>query len=109
MEENIFISVLGFLLFTVLVYFFQNFNSKAVEASDKIISEIGFGESNARDWEMVLLICFWAPLSEELLYGGEYSYYNLIMIKDKAKSVLMKQGWNVEAVFGGIKQKINFK
>lgn len=70
--KTIFIGVLSFLFFTVLVYFVENSSKEVSEAGKKVLDEFGFGQSSKRDWSKMLLICFWAPLSEELLYRGVF-------------------------------------
>lgn len=69
-KKILIISILSFIFFSIMVYFFENFSSKASEAGKKVVEGLGFGKSIKKDWEMLLLICFWAPLSEELLYRG---------------------------------------
>lgn len=70
LKKTLFIAVLGFVIFTVLVYFFEKGSKEATEAGEKVMAEFGFGKSLADDWSALLLICFWAPLGEELLYRG---------------------------------------
>lgn len=69
-KKTLFIAFLGFLVFTILVYFFEKSGKEAAESGKKVIDSMGFGESNARDWKLFMLICFWAPLSEELFFRG---------------------------------------
>lgn len=86
-KKTLFIGFLSFVIFTILVYVFENLSKGASEAGKKVMDSIGFGESKARDWEMILLICFWAPLSEELLYRGVVfrSIWNSISVSKKLK------------------------
>lgn len=84
-KKTLFIGFLSFLIFTVLVYFFESLSEEASEASKKVMNEFGFGETLEEDWYMVLLLCFWAPLGEEFLYRGVFfrSIFNSISLSKK--------------------------
>lgn len=84
-KKTLFIGFLSFLIFTVLVYFFQNLSEDATEASKKVMNEFGFGKTLQEDWYMVLLLCFWAPLGEEFLYRSVFfrSIFNSISLSKK--------------------------
>lgn len=86
-KKTLFIGFLSFVIFTILVYIFENLSEKASEAGEKVMDILAFGKSKANDWGMVLLICFWAPLSEELLYRGVVfrSIWNSISVSKKLK------------------------
>lgn len=84
-KKTVFIGFLSFLIFTVLVYFFENFNADTTEASKKVMNEFGFGKTLQEDWHMLLLLCFWAPLGEEFLYRSVFfkTIFNSISVSKK--------------------------
>lgn len=79
------IGVLSFVVFTILVYFFESLSKDAQEAGQKVMDELGFGKSLKEDWRKMLLVCFWAPLGEELLYRGVFfrTIFNSISLSKK--------------------------
>lgn len=84
-KKTFFIGFLGFLIFTGLVYLFENLSKDAVEAGEKVMNELGFGKTSQQDWQRVLLVCFWAPLGEELLFRGVFfrTVFNSISLSKK--------------------------
>lgn len=86
-KKTLFIAVLSFAIFTVLVYVFENTSEKATKAGEEVMNLIGFGVSKSQDWRKILIICFWAPLGEELLYRGAIfrSIWNSILMSEKLK------------------------
>lgn len=60
--------LIAFVGFSGLVYWFEHSNSEAMEASKEVMESLKFGASYRRDLFLILTICVFAPLNEELIY-----------------------------------------
>lgn len=61
-------TLIAFVIFACLVYWFEHSSSHAMEASKEVMQSLKFGESYQGDLLLILTICVFAPLNEELIY-----------------------------------------
>lgn len=63
-------TLIAFAVFAGLVYWFEHSSTNAMKASKQVMESLKFGESYSRDLMLILTICVFAPLNEELIYRG---------------------------------------
>lgn len=61
-------TLIAVILFAGLVYWFEHSSAEAMDASKKVIESLKFGESYQRDLLLILTVCVFAPINEELIY-----------------------------------------
>lgn len=59
-----------FVLLEVGVYVFERLSAAGADASEKVLSSLGFGESSYNDVAIVLGVAVMAPIGEEFVYRG---------------------------------------
>lgn len=68
--KTIIYTLLAVIVFTGLVYLFEQQDKNAEEASKMVMESLGFGKHYGKDLMLLLSIGIFAPLNEELLFRG---------------------------------------
>lgn len=68
--KTIVYTLLAVIVFTGLVYLFEQQDKNAEEASKMVMESLGFGKHYGKDLMLLLSIGIFAPLNEELLFRG---------------------------------------
>lgn len=80
-------TLLAVAVFAGLVYWFEHSSVEAREASKQVMESLNFGENYARDLLLILTVCVFAPLNEELIYRG-------VVFRGVWNSLLKQQRFN---------------